>query len=274
MTYQLILFLVDGYGYGWSEVYWMFSSDPTLLLPYITSLIGIRNSILSNDCATVSYRLSTGNYRAPIIGNANPSGSGAPTGQVAGPAAADFARLILRWMAPKAVGRTFLGGIPQAYVVGDNFLPSVNYYKALNAFIGYISGGVFNMRSTIFNGKPARVNATTFLPYMPKGFSFQAGTGTVPQGSIIRVHQCLVPGYNGTKTVVKVVSGSGSDTIVVGGGMPAAADPGTNNPFVTLENPVFVTITSGIWENITHRPAGRPVGQRRGRRASTVPLRR
>lgn len=272
---QIVLDLQDGAGYGWSERYWFnWAGQISQLNQYMTSFLGVRNAVLANDCQTVRIRVSQGSYRNPIVIDGNGSSSGAPTGTAPGPATADFTRLIIRWSSSNAIGRTFLGGVPAAYIVGDEFIPTATYLKNLTNFFAFLSGGGWYLQSTTGGVKPTPLPVTGLAPTSPRGYVFTLPNGTLAIGNTIRMHQALVIGYNGSKTVTGITLTGTTQLVAVGGAAPADVETDGTATFITIENPSQYAITGGIFEQVTHRPAGRPFGARRGRRSSTVPLRR
>jgi hypothetical protein len=87
------------------------------------------------------------------------------------------------------------------------------------------------------------------------------------------MHQAIVIGYERVKTVT-AVAGAGPVIYSVGGAAPTDVDPGTNNPYITIPAYQYVGIGSAIPERMTRRSPGRFFGQRRGRRSTTLSLRR
>lgn len=274
-VHQLVMTFRHPAGYGWTERHWIdWGTDQTVLDAVVVQLVQLRNSVLSNDCSLDYIRVSSGQYRNPIIYDGNPNNPGTPTGTSPGPVSSDFERLLIRWRGNNGYGNTFLGGIPSAMVVGDNFTPTPAYVKQLNAYIDFFTNSVWYVESTISSGPQPIHTATTLTPTSPRGYSFSCDAGLVTVGNTIRMKQTTVPGYSGLKVVNRVVTVGGASTVFVGGAMPPALEPITSVPVFTIEGYADVLITQGTWERITRRNAGRPFGQRRGRRANTVPLRR
>lgn len=273
MISEIIATFKDSYGYGWSERHWLdWGTSQTVLNDRLATYYAMRVKILSNDCELNRVRVSSGQYKNPYIFELNPN-PGSPNGQVPGPAVADFARLIVRWQGQGGYGRTFLGGIPQKYIVGDSFIPDAAYLAAMQNFILSFFGQGWVVNSTIATGKPQKYAASNLTKLTPRGYTFDVQTGLFTVNDILRMHGATVPGYNGQKTVVNISFSTPNDTVTVGGGSPAVDEPTGTATFVTKEIESWVYINQGNYEQVTRRSAGRPFGQRAGRRASTVPLR-
>jgi hypothetical protein len=264
-------------GYGWSETYWYLGSPLSTITPEVTNLLNARAAILGTDCSINYVRMSTGYYRSPLLFDANGTGFGVIDGAGGGTTGPDFVALVMRLQGnPAGIGRIFLRGIPESYYEGDtiNLLPPA--FDAVQNFgNALLTDFTWGVRTTTVNTPSIRYNAATMAPSSPRGYSFSAPL--IPPGlavgSTITMHQCINVGYNGRKIITNMV-GSAPTLITVGGASPQAVEPGTNNPYFTFPPINFNPIMGFNPERISRRAPGRFFGERRGRRSTTLPLRR
>jgi hypothetical protein len=263
-------------GYGWSESYWWKNVIPLSSYPgALQTLIQARVALLANDCELNYVRLNTLYTRSPIlIDGAGPNGGALPGGTAAasGP---DFVAITLRLTgAVGGIGRLFLRGVPEVNYLGDTLQFNTFYVGAVQDFSDVLtSSGNWGIRTSAVSTPRPRLPASGLIPVAPRGYSFLAQTSVVAMGDSIVMHNATVIGYNGRKQVVSI-TGTGPYIVTVGGASPQASDPGTNNPYYTTILYTYPSIASTTVERVTRRSAGRFFGQRRGRRSTTLPLRR
>jgi hypothetical protein len=275
MPQKVTFLLSDSAGYGWSMSFWYLPGGLTGPNTDTQNLLNGINSILSVDCAIDFMRISSNLIRAPFLVDVNPTGG--DTGLFAGNSSADFVAVKLRLTGVAGgVGRIFLRGIPQSMFQGDAFTPTPAWTNNFNDFVAsLIDSGVWGIQTNAFSGPLQKYAASTLLPMSPRGYSFvlAAGPSSLPVGSQIRMHNGTVVGYNGLKKVTNSPTFP-PGLVTVGGASPQAGDPGTNSPYITIITYTYPAIGFYTLEGVTHRPAGRFFGQRRGRRSTTLPLRR
>jgi hypothetical protein len=262
-------------GYGWSESYWNTVSPLTPPYTAINLILAARAYILATDCQINYVRIQSAYSRSPLLLDAEFPNPGPVFGAATGASGPDFVALVLRVSgALQGVGRIFLRGVPEAEYVADGFNFSPTYLGALNNFTNMlISGGIWGIRTSSIIGARPRLAASALTPVSPRGYSFVAQTNVVSPGSVIVMHQATTVGYNGRKQVVGI-TGAGPYTVTVGGAQPQAPDSGMNNPYYTTVAYSYPLITNAVYERISRRSPGRFFGQRRGRRSTTLPLRR
>jgi hypothetical protein len=271
MAQKVVLTLSDDQGYGWSETYYYLGSSTPPLADTI-NLVYYRNQFLSAT-AIISYaRITSAVKRNPYIIQFATS-----QGALAGPAAPDFAALLVRQIATSVgYGRHFLRGIPAANVQEDDYVPTPAFNSALIAWGSYLQGGLWGIRSTL-NGAGPRQPVTMLSPNGNKGYTFQiVGAQVFNLGDSLVMHGAKVIGYNGTKVIVATPYANPGATgfiYTVGGAAPATTEAPSSSPWATKVNVTYGAINQVITERITHRPPGRIFGSRRGRRNSLVPLR-
>jgi hypothetical protein len=268
---KVVLTLSDDQGYGWSETYYYLGSS-TPPLADVINLVYYRNQFLSAT-AIISYaRITSAVKRNPYIQQ-----FGTSRGAIAGPAAPDFASLLVRQIASGVgYGRHFLRGIPAANVQEDDYVSTPSFNSAIIAWSSYLQGGLWGIRSTL-NGAGPRIATAPPFPAGNKGYNFfVAGSQNFSVNDVLVMHGCKIIGYNGTKTVVAVnatTTPSAGFVYTVGGAAPPVGEGNNSSPYVTKVNVTYGTINQIVIERITHRPPGRIFGSRRGRRNSLVPLR-
>jgi hypothetical protein len=275
MPAQRVTFLFsDQAGYGWTVSLWYLPGGLTGLNSDVTALIQAFNNIMASDIALEYVRISSGLVRAPYFVNVNPTG--APTGTGTGTSAADFVALKLRLTGVAGgIGRIFVRGISSDQYDGDNFVPTPDFFLAYGAFQAtLIQGGKWGIQTNAFSGTATRYPVTNMGGLLPRGYSFQIPTNPIPLvvGSLIRMHNAVIIGYNGLKKVT-AITGTGPYVVSVGGASPQAAEPGTNSPYFTLITYTYPAIGFTTEEGVTRRNSGRFFGQRRGRRSTVLPLR-
>jgi hypothetical protein len=274
-TAQKINFLFSAEsGYGWSETYYWLGTALVALNAAVNNLLFARAAILSTDAQIDYVRLASPYSRSPILLDAQASGSIVGTGgSTSGP---DFVSLVMRLQGNAGgIGRLFLRGVPEDQYTGDQLTFAPFYGAALTDFLQELTQtGNWGVQTSTVQAPRIRYNATALTPLSPRGYSFllQASPSWTV-GQFIRMHQAVNVGYNGLKQAVSI-SGAGPYTINVGGAAPNAADSGANNPYITVINYTYPIITGATFERISRRSPGRFFGQRRGRRSTTLPLRR
>lgn len=263
-------------GYGWTESYYYIPGGLTLPTADITTLVADRAGLLANDCFINYIRIASGWTRSPYLFDAGYPIQAPVTGSGGGPSGVDFVALVLRLqgVAP-GVGRLFMRGVPEAQYEGDAYTPSPFYASAMQDFTNDLKAtGKWAIRTSTTNAVVDRFPVTTLTPLSPRGYQFSSITNlALVAGNKIRMHQAVEIGYNGLKQVTGV-GGVGPFIYAVGGAAPTAADSGANNPYITIPAYQYVGIGSAIPERITRRSPGRFFGQRRGRRSTTLSLRR
>lgn len=272
LTSKVVLFFRSASGYGWTETLYYIGS-PSNVLTTLAPLASRRKDILAQDCALDHARISTAFARDPYYENLNPAGGF--NGNAPVESTADFEALLINLDSQAGgYGRIFLRGVPDLMVTGDNFTPTTDYLAKLNIWMTMLeSPTVWAVQSSLTPGPKVRYPITLLTPNSPRGYTFQSSALTVIQGQVLRVHNATITGYNGEKTVVMTELIPGATKYTVGGAKPAVENPLGDNVYVTLVNYNYLGITRVRPERITRRSAGRPFGQRRGRQASTIPLR-
>jgi hypothetical protein len=261
-------------GYGWSESYWNIGTVMTGYNAALQNLVLNRADILADNAQIEYIRLQNSYSRSPILLNAQAAG---PTPGTAGDEGPDFVSAVIRTTGMfGGIGRIFLRGIPQAQYDGDDFNFDPGYSTAMTTFLnGLVGAAIWAIRTATVQAMRPRYAISNLSPLAPRGYTFTMTTSPpFTAGQFIRVHQAVEVGYNGLKQVVAVLGSSSPYSVQVGGVAPGAPDTGTENPYITLINYTYSQITAAIPERITRRSPGRFFGQRRGRRSTTIPLRR
>jgi hypothetical protein len=274
MPQKVVLTFSDTNGYGWTETYYYLGSS-TPPIGDVNNLAYQRNQFLVQDASINYARITSSVKRNPYIIDLNPFSSS--VGALPGPAAPDFAALLVRLIATgTGYGRHFLRGLPEANVSEDSYVATPAFNSNLLAWSNLLQGGLWGIRSTL-NGAGPRVATAPPFPAGNKGYNFfVAGAQVFSVNDVIVMHGCKVIGYNGTKTVVAVNPAtvpSAGFLYTVGGAAPPIGEGSNSSPYATKVNVTYGQINQVVIERITHRPPGRIFGSRRGRRNSLVPLR-
>jgi hypothetical protein len=268
---KVLLFFSDDQGYGWSETYYYIGTASPPIAD-VLNLAAARSGMMALG-VTLDYARTTSTIkRNPYLESIGYSGPPNTTS-----AAPDFAALLVKLQNPTlGYGRHFLRGIPQANVAEDIFFNTPLFNAGLQAWITTISGGLWGIRSTLNMAGP-KTSIFNLAPNGIRGYTFFIPAAQVyTVGQTVTVHGCKVIGYNGTKTVVNAIATTLPSVgwiYTVGGAAPAANEVLTTTPYAQLQTAAYGAIGTVVVERITHRPPGRFFGQRRGRRASLVPLR-
>jgi hypothetical protein len=272
MSNPVLLFFRAPSAYGWSERYW-YNADITLpqAVTDVTALANARAGILVNSFMITHARIGTATKRliryVPLNG-----GTGIPGTQLPNSSPTEVCLRIQWSVAGVGFNETKCRGLPERISQSDDYTPDLPFTAAVQAFGFNQLQGMWNIRGTL-GSPPLHYPASAVAPQAPRGF-----TATIPApfagvvGQQVRLHGCLIPGYNGVKTIVQTNVGSAIGYLF-GGASPPVAESGTGAYFTNLTT-FDQTILDYNVIGIGRRGAGRPFGLSRGRKPTLYPLRR
>jgi hypothetical protein len=273
MPNKVVLMFSDKGGYGWSETHWYNGpTDTTSVFNNVTALVNARLTILPKDVALLRARITGPLSRDPQI--IDFTEVGIPNGQYPVNSIPDWVAIQVRIDNP-AVGynRIFMRTVPSDCVTEDSYTPASGFSLAFNNnFRNYlVANNIWQIRSKLAN--PTTYSPIANLtPVIPKGMQFTGPVGIAAVGDTIRIKGARLPFYNGIKVVTQVLALTPT-VYYCGGATPPVADPTPSSPQAGKLIYSFAQIATITDEDITRRAPGRFFGQRRGRRATYIPLR-
>jgi hypothetical protein len=258
-------------GQGWSETY---HYVPPLGIPDaadVRALAGLRAGFLTSDVKITHARIGTDTKRlvqvVPLAGGAGIPGSLPP------PTAPLEAAILYQLQAPPTgYNRIFARGFDAASVDGDTFTPSAAYSSAAGLWENYLqTSGLWNIVGTL-GSSPTHHTIANLVGSPPRGLQFTSNDNLGTAGTIISIHNAVVPGYNGRKTILNSALSGTVYTYKAGGAAPPIPDTGTF-PYALILTPNEATIQNVAFDKVTRRGVGRPFGLVRGRARTLYSLR-
>jgi len=267
---QLTLFFASSSGFGWTETY-NTTAAGSALAPLVQSLINARALILGEDCSITRTRLRTGTKRQVIIGTAG-GGTGVIGSQHVPTCSEEVALECLFQSNAGGFNRKFIRGIPEAVISSNQYIVTSDFDPYLRAYLNLMKAGQFNVVGRLNTAGP-KLAIQTITPTPPRGFTMQAPGLVAPNGSVLRLSQVAIPGYNNNK-VVQMQTAGPTTLFFMGGAAPAATPPLDQGMVQLYGLPYDNTITAANISSVSRRAAGRPFGPSRGRRPTLYSLRR
>lgn len=275
-TAQKIDFLFfSNSGYGWTESYYYIPGGATGLDFNITQLRDARLGILASDCSLQYLRFATDYIRAPLLRRPNNNNDAPMQGQANGNSGPDFVAVVERLGGnPGGIGRIFVRGVPESQYIEDQTQFDAVYGDLWRSWEFTLrNNGVWGIRTSVKTTKPIKYPITNLLPRLPRGYTFQYTNLPLPTvGNWLRVQGETVFGYNGLKQVTAL--DQLNTTVTVGGAAPQQGGSVGSSPTVYYVTYNYNPIISTVPERVTRRSAGKFFGQRRGRRSTSLSLRR
>jgi hypothetical protein len=274
MPQKLTIFFSSTEGYGWTEKYY-FSGAQTgdLLTAYMRTVAHERAMFLTSDGSLERFRLQSTHKRDPMIFDFE--NDPACKGQLDG-TQNNSDNAVLARMEATGVGynRILIRGILDGDVNQNVFTPSTAWLSGWMAWVAEIrDSGNWSVVATVDNPQMP-ITPTLVSQNSPKGIRVTlAGTDSLPVPSQVLVKGSSVFGYNGVKNVTRGPTATQPNVYLLGGARPQSPPNALDAITLTPKAPLDAKVTDFFYERFTTRAAGRPFGQRRGRRPTTFSLR-